>query len=57
MREAILDVIRLDFRHFDTAAVYIFEKPLGEAIAESLKQGTMKSRDELFLITKLITRR
>lgn len=57
MREAILDVIRLGFRHFDTAAVYIFEKPLGEAIAESLKQGTMKSRDELFLITKLITRR
>ncbi|XP_059655278.1 D-galacturonate reductase-like [Cornus florida] len=50
---AILDAIKAGYRHFDTAFVYGSEKPLGEAIAEALRLDLIKSRDELFITTKL----
>lgn len=53
MRAAIRHAIRVGYRHFDTAALYQSEQPLGEAIAEALRQGLVKSRDELFVTTKL----
>lgn len=52
-KEAILEAIRAGYRHFDTAFAYGSEKPLGEAVAEALRLGLVKSRDELFITTKL----
>ncbi|KAI3894308.1 hypothetical protein MKX03_001855 [Papaver bracteatum] len=50
---AILNAIKTGYRHFDTASVYQFEEVLGEAIAEALQLGLIKSRDELFITSKL----
>ncbi|KAL6970084.1 D-galacturonate reductase [Sarracenia purpurea var. burkii] len=52
-KAAILEAIRAGYRHFDTAFAYRSEQPLGEAIAEALRLGLVKSRDELFITTKL----
>lgn len=52
-KTAIIEAIKAGYRHFDTAFAYGSEKPLGEAIAEALKLGLIKSRDELFITTKL----
>ncbi|MCL7045781.1 hypothetical protein MKW94_018527 [Papaver nudicaule] len=53
MKLALLKAIEVGYRHFDTAAVYQTEEPLGEAIAEALQIGLIKSRDELFITSKL----
>lgn len=53
VKEAALHAIQLGYRHFDTAALYQSEQSLGEAIAEALKLGFIKSRHELFLTSKL----
>lgn len=50
---AILQAIELGYRHFDTASLYQTEQPLGDAIAEALSLGIIKSRDELFISSKL----
>ncbi|XWS64024.1 hypothetical protein CRYUN_Cryun06bG0151400 [Craigia yunnanensis] len=52
-KSAMLEAIRAGYRHFDTAFVYGSEQPLGEAIAEALNIGLIKSRDELFITSKL----
>ncbi|CAA2969795.1 D-galacturonate reductase-like [Olea europaea subsp. europaea] len=52
-KTAILEAIKAGYRHFDTAFAYGSEKPLGEAIAEALTLGLIKSRDDLFITTKL----
>ncbi|KAE9450831.1 hypothetical protein C3L33_17268, partial [Rhododendron williamsianum] len=52
-KNAIVEAIRAGYRHFDTAFAYRSEQPLGEAIAEALRLGLIKSRDELFITTKL----
>nr|XP_010932504.1 D-galacturonate reductase [Elaeis guineensis] len=52
-KQAILHAIELGYRHFDTASLYRSEKPLGEAIAEALQRGLIKSRAELFITSKL----
>jgi D-galacturonate reductase len=52
-KNAIVEAIRAGYRHFDTAFAYRSEQPLGEAIAEALRLGLVKSRDELFITTKL----
>ncbi|KAK9090534.1 hypothetical protein Sjap_023711 [Stephania japonica] len=53
VKSAVLKAIELGYRHFDTASLYQTEKPLGLAIAEALKLGFIKSRDELFITSKL----
>ncbi|KAL5552803.1 hypothetical protein UlMin_040204 [Ulmus minor] len=53
MKTAVLEAIKLGYRHFDTASIYGSEKSLGEAIAEALKLGLVASRDELFITSKL----
>ncbi|RWW20233.1 hypothetical protein GW17_00015671 [Ensete ventricosum] len=53
MRAAILRSIELGYRHFDTAALYQSEEPLGAAIADALRAGAIRSRDELFITSKL----
>ncbi|RZC73155.1 hypothetical protein C5167_048637 [Papaver somniferum] len=50
---AILKAIELGYRHFDTAFIYQTEESVGEAIAEALQLGFIKSRDELFITSKL----
>ncbi|KAL2546958.1 NAD(P)-linked oxidoreductase superfamily protein [Forsythia ovata] len=52
-KSAVLQAIQLGYRHFDTAALYNSEQPLGEAIVEALNRGLIKSRDEVFITSKL----
>ncbi|PKA47021.1 Non-functional NADPH-dependent codeinone reductase 2 [Apostasia shenzhenica] len=52
MRLAVSEAIAAGFRHFDAAAIYHSEQPLGDAIADALRQGLVE-RDELFITTKL----
>ncbi|XP_043721749.1 non-functional NADPH-dependent codeinone reductase 2-like [Telopea speciosissima] len=53
MKSAVLHAIQLGYRHFDTASIYQSEQPLGEAIKEAQTLGFIKSRDELFITSKL----
>ncbi|CAL5354528.1 unnamed protein product [Camellia sinensis] len=50
---AILDAIEVGDGHFDTVFVYDTEQPLEEAIFEALRLGLIKSRDKLFITSKL----
>lgn len=52
-KAAIMEAIKAGYRHFDTASLYNSEQPLGEAIAEALHLGLIKSRDELYISSKL----
>ncbi|KAJ6988983.1 NAD(P)H dependent 6'-deoxychalcone synthase family protein [Populus alba x Populus x berolinensis] len=52
-KTAILQAIEIGHRHFDTATLYLTEEPLGEAISEALSRGLIRSRDELFITSKL----
>ncbi|RWR79539.1 non-functional NADPH-dependent codeinone reductase 2 [Cinnamomum micranthum f. kanehirae] len=53
IKEAVLNAIELGYRHFDSAAAYYSEKPLGDAIAGALSRGLINSRGELFITSKL----
>ncbi len=53
MKDSILHAIKLGYRHFDTAALYQSEPLLGEAISDAIQLGLVKSRDELFITSKL----
>ncbi|XP_031248212.1 non-functional NADPH-dependent codeinone reductase 2-like [Pistacia vera] len=53
--DSVLQAIQLGYRHFDTASMYQNEQYLGEAIAEALHLSLIKSRDELFITSKLWT--
>lgn len=50
---AVLAAIETGYRHFDTAAFYESEEPLGKAIRDALDQGLVGSRDQLFVTSKL----
>ncbi|XP_062113193.1 D-galacturonate reductase-like [Humulus lupulus] len=52
-KSAIVEAIRAGYRHFDTAFIYGSEQHLAKAIPEALRLGLIKSRDELFITTKL----
>ncbi|KAL6544801.1 hypothetical protein OROMI_023663 [Orobanche minor] len=51
--KAMLHAIECGYRHFDTAAHYGSEEAVGEAVAEAVKRGLVKSRSELFICSKL----
>ncbi|KAJ0677967.1 putative D-galacturonate reductase [Helianthus annuus] len=53
VKAAVVEAIKMGYRHFDTATFYGTEKPVGEAIAEALQAGFIKSRAEVFITTKL----
>ncbi|EEF42265.1 non-functional NADPH-dependent codeinone reductase 2 [Ricinus communis] len=53
IKAAILQAIELGYRHFDTATLYLTEEPLGQAIEEAISRGLVKSREELFITSKL----
>ena len=50
---AFIAAIKAGYRHFDTAAYYGSEEPLGKAIAQALEHGLIKSRSDIFVTTKL----
>ncbi|KAK2980834.1 hypothetical protein RJ640_020486 [Escallonia rubra] len=52
-KSAILEAIKVGYRHFDTAFAYNTEEHLAAAIPEALRLGLINSRDELFITTKL----
>ncbi|OAY63402.1 Non-functional NADPH-dependent codeinone reductase 2, partial [Ananas comosus] len=52
-QSAISHAIKLGYRHFDTAALYQSEEPLGEAVSEAVRSGVIGTRDELFVTSKL----
>ncbi|KAK6120544.1 hypothetical protein DH2020_045710 [Rehmannia glutinosa] len=49
----LLDAIAAGYRHIDTAALYGTEEFVGRAVAEAVDRGLVKSRDELFITSKL----
>ncbi|KAK9277910.1 hypothetical protein L1049_027467 [Liquidambar formosana] len=49
----LVDAIEIGYRHFDTAAIYGSEESLGRAVVEALDRGLIKSRDEIFITSKL----
>lgn len=51
--EAVLHALSAGYRHFDTAAVYNTEAALGDAVAEAVRTGTVTSRDDLYITSKL----
>lgn len=51
--KAVLEAIEIGYRMFDTAALYGTEEALGEAISQALTLGLIRSRDELFITSKL----
>ncbi|KAJ1436947.1 NADP-dependent oxidoreductase domain [Sesbania bispinosa] len=53
IKVAVLEAIKLGYRHFDTAPIYGSEEALGEAIIEALQLGLIGSRDDLFITSKL----
>jgi hypothetical protein len=52
-KDAVVAAIEVGYRHFDTAWVYGTEKPLGDAVAEAVRRGLIRSRDEVFVTSKL----
>ena len=54
-KEATYDAIQAGYRHIDTAFCYSNEKTegmVGEAIQQALMDGTLESRDQVFVTTK-----
>ncbi|WOH13585.1 hypothetical protein DCAR_0833095 [Daucus carota subsp. sativus] len=51
--KAVLEAIELGYRMFDTASFYQTEEALGEAICQAISCGLIKSRDEVFITSKI----
>ncbi|VVA94085.1 unnamed protein product [Arabis nemorensis] len=53
LKQAVIEAIKLGYRHFDTSPRYQTEEPLGEALSEAVSLGLVRSRSELFVTSKL----
>lgn len=51
-KQAVLDAISVGNRLIDTAAIYMNEEAVGDAVKESIETGLVK-REELFITTKV----
>nr|CAB3503412.1 unnamed protein product [Digitaria exilis] len=51
--DAVLRAIDAGYRHFDTASLYNSEAAVGDAAAEAVRAGTITSREELYVTSKL----
>lgn len=49
----LVDAIEAGYLHFDTAALYGSEEALDRAVAEALQRGLIKSREQVFITSKL----
>ncbi len=53
MKDATVEAIRLGWRHIDTARAYENEDVVGEAMRRAIREGYIRSADELFITGKL----
>lgn len=53
MVSIFIEAIEVGYRHFDTAALYHTEETLGRAVAQAIESGLIKTRDEVFITSKL----
>ncbi|PRQ40157.1 putative oxidoreductase [Rosa chinensis] len=53
LKTAVLEAIKLGYRHFDTASIYTSEQTLREAVAEAISLGLIASRDQVFITSKM----
>jgi len=53
--KAMKHAIKVGYRHIDTAHLYDNEELVGQAVQESILEGVLKSRDEIFITSKLGT--
>lgn len=53
MKDAVVEAIRIGWRHLDTARAYENEDAVGEAIREAINRGYIGSADDLFITGKL----
>ncbi len=51
--DAVLAALKTGYRHIDTAQSYGNEADVGKGIQEAIKQGIIKSREDVFLSSKL----
>ncbi|KAL8106274.1 hypothetical protein AgCh_029893 [Apium graveolens] len=51
--QAVHEAIKLGYTMFDTASAYGTEEALGEAISQALDLGLIKSRDDVFITSKI----
>ena len=52
VKEAVIEAIKIGYRHIDCAAIYRNENEIGEAIKECIDQALV-TRDELWITSKL----
>jgi diketogulonate reductase-like aldo/keto reductase len=52
-KAAIIEAIKIGYRHFDTARGYGSEGALGEAITDAVRLGLIGSRADVFITSKL----
>lgn len=52
VKAAVKEALKIGFRHIDTAAVYLNEEAIGEALSEVFAEGTIK-REDVFITSKL----
>ncbi|PHT81413.1 hypothetical protein T459_14428 [Capsicum annuum] len=50
---SLLEAIKASYRHFNMSFVCQSKNPLGETTIEAIHFGPIKSRDKLFITTKL----
>jgi alcohol dehydrogenase (NADP+) len=50
--KAVAEALKIGYRHIDCAHIYMNEKEIGEAFAESMAEGVVK-REELWITSKL----
>ncbi|XP_031493535.1 non-functional NADPH-dependent codeinone reductase 2-like [Nymphaea colorata] len=53
MKSAVIDAIESGYRHFDSAAIYQSEEPLGEVLTQALGSGLLAGREHFFVTSKL----
>ncbi|KAF9624386.1 hypothetical protein IFM89_010774 [Coptis chinensis] len=53
VESAVINIIKLGYRHLDTASFYQSEGPVGCAISEAVRRGLISSRSELHVTSKL----